>query len=484
MPDRVSPAPASAGSTRSALVGPLVYCAMLIIGVGAFLAIRSVGESLVAPAATQVLPNSPAAAPKIDVVFHVLATLAAIIALGLVLGRLLRWLGQPPVIGEVLAGIVLGPSLLGALSPQAAQFFVPGPAEDPAGVVVSALTAVSRLGIVLYMFLVGLELNLPQLRHRAHAAVAISHASILLPFVLGAGLALWIYPRLSSADVAFTSFALFMGAAMAITAFPVLARILTDQQLEKTELGGVALSCAAADDITAWCLLAFVIGMAQSQLAEAVYVVLGATAYVAVMIMVVRPMVHRMLARWDDREFPSWLFPTLLVAIFISALLTKQIGIHTLFGGFTMGVVLSGNDRLNAMMRSKLQDLATILLLPAFFAITGLRTQISLLDTPSDWLITGLIILVATLGKFGGTLAAARLTGLGWRESSALGVLMNTRGLMELIALNIGLEIGIISPRLFAMMVIMALVTTVATAPILRWLLGPVPAVRASVSHT
>jgi Kef-type K+ transport system membrane component KefB len=457
---------------------------MLIFGVGAFLAIRSVGETLVAPAATQVLPNSTAAAPKIDVVFHVLATMAAIIALGLVFGRLLRWLGQPPVIGEVLAGIVLGPSLLGALSPQAAQFFVPGPTEDPAGVVVSALTAVSRLGIVLYMFLVGLELNLPQLRHKAHAAVAISHASILLPFVLGALLALGIYPRLSSADVQFTSFALFMGAAMAITAFPVLARILTDQQLEKTELGIVALSCAAADDVTAWCLLAFVIGMAQSQLTEAMYVVLGAAAYVAVMVMVVRPLVHRVLARWDDREFPSWLFPTLLVAIFISALVTKQIGIHTLFGGFTMGVVLSSNDRLNTMMRSKLQDLATILLLPAFFAITGLRTEISLLDSTSDWLITGLIILVATLGKFGGTLAAARLTGLGWRDASALGVLMNTRGLMELIALNIGLEIGVISPRLFAMMVIMALVTTVATAPILRWLLGPALPIRASVSHT
>jgi Kef-type K+ transport system membrane component KefB len=467
-------------------MGPLVYLAMLGASVGAFLLIRAVGETLHAPG---VLINEVAQAErdvhKVDVVFHVLATLAAIVALGIVFGRVLRYLGQPPVIGEVLAGIVLGPSLLGAFSPELASFFIPTLQQDPAGVVVSALTAVSRLGIVLYMFLVGLELNLPELRHKAHAAVAISHASILAPFVLGAALALWIYPRVASADVAFTSFALFMGAAMAITAFPVLARILTDQKLDKTELGMLALSCAATDDVSAWCLLAFVIGMAQAQISDALFVVSGAVSYVAVMLLVVRPLVHRLLAKFAGREFPTWLFPTVLVAIMTSALITKSIGIHSLFGGFIMGVVLSSNDRLNEVLRAKLHDLATILLLPAFFAITGLRTEITLLSTPEDWLLTALIIVVATLGKFGGTLAAARLTGLSWRDSSALGVLMNTRGLMELIALNIGLEIGVISPRLFAMMVVMALVTTVITAPLLHWLWGTeIRRVRAAASHT
>jgi len=476
----------AAPSSKNAWAGPLVYLTMLAVGVIAFLLIRSVGETLQAPAnVANEVAQAERAIPKVDVVFHVLATLAAIVTLGIFFGRVLRYFGQPPVIGEVLAGIVLGPSLLGLLSPELASFFVPNAEQDPAGVVVSALTAVSRLGIVLYMFLVGLELNLPELRHKAHAAVAISHASILAPFVLGAALALWIYPRVSSADVAFTSFALFMGAAMAITAFPVLARILTDQKLDKTELGTLALSCAAADDVTAWCLLAFVIGMAQSQLSEALFVVTGAVTYVAVMLLVVRPLLHKILARFEDQEFPSWMLPAVLVAIIISGLITKTIGIHTLFGGFIMGVVLSSNDRLNEVLRAKLHDLATILLLPAFFAITGLRTQITLLNSAEDWLLTGLIIVVATLGKFGGTLAAARLTGLSWRDSSALGILMNTRGLMELIALNIGLEIGVISPRLFAMMVIMALVTTLATAPLLHWLWGPEHRkIRPAVSHT
>jgi Kef-type K+ transport system membrane component KefB len=322
------------------------------------------------------------------------------------------------------------------------------------------------------MFLVGLELNLSQLRRKVHTAVAISHASILVPVLLGAALALWIYPLLSSADVSFTSFSLFIGAAMAITAFPVLARILTDQKLEKTDLGVIALSCAATDDVTAWCLLAFVIGIAQSQLGDALRVLLGAAAYVAVMILIVRPYAHRILRRLDGDEFPAWIVPGVLVAVLMSALTTKVIGIHSLFGGFTMGVVLSSNGRLNALLIAKFRDIATVLLLPAFFAITGLRTEIGLLENGRDWLIAGVIVLVATLGKFGGTFAAARITGLGWRDASALGMLMNTRGLMELIALNIGLEIGVISPTLFAMMVLMALATTLFTSPAVRWLLG------------
>jgi Kef-type K+ transport system membrane component KefB len=453
--------------------GPLIYCLMIGAGIVAFLANNSFGVTLDAPANLGSEVARSEKVPKVDVVFHVLATLAAIVTLGIIFGRILRAFGQPPVIGEVLAGIVLGPSLLGALSPELANFFVPNAASDPAGVVVNALTAVSRLGIVIYMFLVGLELNLPELRNKAHSALAISHASILLPFVLGAALALWIYPRVSSADVAFTSFALFMGAAMAITAFPVLARILTDQNVDKTELGVMALSCAATDDVTAWCLLAFVIGMAESQLSDALLVVSGAVIYVSVMLLLVRLLAHRMLARWEGRDLPSWILPAVLVAIMVSGLTTKTIGIHTLFGGFIMGVVLSSDERLSEMLKAKLHDLATILLLPAFFAITGLRTQIALLNSYEDWVLTALIILVATAGKFGGTLAAARLTGMGWRDSSILGVLMNTRGLMELIALNIGLEIGVISPRLFAMMVIMALVTTLITAPLLHLLWGP-----------
>jgi len=449
----------------------VAYLLMIAAAFGAFAGIRWLGQGLEKPVPVSVAAVAEHAA-KVDVVFHVLATLAAIIMLGYLIGGVLKYFGQPPVIGEVMAGLVLGPSVLGALSPQVAELLVPGPADDPSGVVVSALTAVSRLGVVLYMFLVGLELNLPQLRNKAHAAVMISHASIVLPFVLGAVLALFLFPTLSTGKTDFTSFALFMGVAMAITAFPVLARILTDQKLDKTELGVVALSCAATDDVTAWCLLALAIGIAEAQISNALTVLGGAAAYLLVMFVFVRPLASRGLRRFGG-EFPSWIVPVVLVAIMLSALTTKVIGIHSLFGGFAMGVVLSSNEGLAKMLREKFHDLATILLLPAFFAITGLRTEVGLLGSASDWLIAGLIILVATVGKVGGTVAAARFTGLGWRDSSALGWLMNTRGLMELIALNIGLEIGIISPRLFAMMVLMALVTTLATAPIVRWILQP-----------
>jgi Kef-type K+ transport system membrane component KefB len=455
------------------LLGSLAYLLLLVAGIAIFLAVCSIGENLEAP--TRTSPPSAEGTPtagEVDVVFHVLATLSAIIALGHLIGRPLRWLGQPPVIGEVLAGLALGPSLLGALSPELAHLFIPGADVDPSGKVYSALEAISRLGIVFYMFLVGMELNVPRLRAQAHTAVAVSHSSIIVPFLLGAGLSLWLYPLLSSADVSFMSFALFMGIAMAITAFPVLARILTDQHLEKTQLGVMALSCAATGDITAWCMLAFVIGMTKAAVGDAAYVVLGTVAFIAAMFLVVRPLALRMTQRLERVELPSWIIPAVLVAVMISALTTKLIGIRSAIGGFLLGAVMPHEGPLADELNRKLHDVATILLLPAFFAITGLRTEIGLLEKGSDWLLAGLIIAVATVGKVGGTVAAARFSGMNWREASALGMLMNTRGLMELIVLNIGLEMGIISPTLYAMMVLMALATTLMTVPALRWLLG------------
>lgn len=466
------PAPAM----NSKLRGALVYAAMIAGSVVIFLWISSVGERI-QPVAGEISSSVARATEEgeVDVVFHVLATLSAIIVLGVVLSRVLRWFGQPPVIGEVMAGLILGPSVLGALSPSLAHLLVPAEDIDPTGIVPAALRAISRLGIVPYMFLVGMELDLGQLRRQAHSAVAISHASIVVPFLLGSGLALWIYPHVSSPDVSFLSFSLFMGVAMAITAFPVLARILTDQKLEKTNLGVLALSCAATDDVTAWCLLAFVIGIAQAQVSSAVNVLAGAAIYITVMFLIVRPVAEKIIKRFGKDEIPPWAVPSLLVAMLLSALTTKQIGIHSLFGGFVMGLIMPHEGRLATELRSKLHDIATILLLPAFFAITGLRTRIDLLGSSHEWVMAGVIILVATVGKVGGTMAAARLTGISWRDSTALGMLMNSRGLMELIVLNVGLEQGIISPKLFAMMVLMALVTTLMTAPVLRWL-APRPA--------
>jgi Kef-type K+ transport system membrane component KefB len=391
----------------------------------------------------------------------VLLCLALILLLGRWMGKLCIYFGQPRVIGEMLAGIMLGPSLLGHIWPEAMTFILPAHAAP-------SLKIVAQIGVVLYMFLVGLEMNAGLLKSRAHATVAISHASILAPFLLGAILALWLYPQLGE-NVSFRSFALFMGVAMSITAFPVLARILTDRKMEHTELGVVALSCAAVDDATAWCLLAFVVGATKAEMGSAWQTIVLAIAYIAVMFVVVRPLAIRYLGK-DSTHPQKRMTVWVLVALLFSALTAEWIGIHAIFGAFLLGAIIPHDSDVAVDFKHKLDDIVKILLLPAFFAYTGMRTEIGLISGWQSWLFCGVIILVATLGKFGGSLIAARATGLSWRMSSALGILMNTRGLMELIALNIGLELGVISPKLFAMMVIMALVTTMVTTPVLHFL--------------
>jgi Kef-type K+ transport system membrane component KefB len=292
---------------------------------------------------------------------------------------------------------------------------------------------------------------------------------------LGSLLALVLYPRLSTSDIPFTNFALFVGVAMSITAFPVLARILTDLSLTRTELGVVALSCAATDDVTAWCLLAFVVGVAKAQLDRGLLVIAGTVAYIAVMLFVVRPLVVRMARHPAAKRLSRTAAGIVFVMLLASALATELIGIHAIFGAFLLGALVPHDSDFARDFARRAEQIVTVLLLPAFFALTGMRTRIDLLSGAGPWLLCGLIVLVATVGKFGGTLGAARLTGLSWRNAAALGALMNTRGLMELIVLNIGLDLGVISPTLFAMMVLMALITTMMTSPVVRWLVpvGP-----------
>jgi Kef-type K+ transport system membrane component KefB len=460
------------------LAGLAGYLALLVGGVGLFFLVRAFGDELSAPLLpVDARPVGRPMAGQVDVVLPVAATLAAVIALGFVLGRAFRYLGQPPVIGEVVAGILLGPSLLGAISPETAHLLIPPPTSDPKGQVPAALQAVSQLGVILYMFLVGLELNAARLAGRAHATVAVSHSSIVVPFVLGAVLALGLYPIFSHRGVPFTSFALFMGASMAITAFPVLARILTDRGLDKTDIGGVALGCAAADDVTAWCLLALVVGVAQDELGTAARVIGLAIAFIALMFLTVQPLLRRVTRIWDTHPgvLPPLAVSGTFLVVLLAALTTEAIGIHAVFGAFLLGAVIPHDSRIAREFTAKLKDPVTVLLLPAFFAFTGMRTQLNLMNDWESWLWCGAIILVATLGKFGGTFGAARLTGLSWRDAAALGTLMNTRGLMQLIVLNIGLDLGVISPTLFAMMVVMALATTAATAPVLQWLIPRTP---------
>jgi Kef-type K+ transport system membrane component KefB len=416
-----------------------------------------------APAAANVLAHGAAAghANAADLL-HVLLALVTVVGMARLVGALFRFIQQPPVVGEIIAGIMLGPSLLGRVAPSVSAYLFPV-AVGP------ALNVISQVGVILFMFLVGLELDLGLIKKRGHSTVAISHASILAPFFLGALLSLLLYPRLSSSDVRFTHFALFLGVSMSVTAFPVLARILTDRRISRTRMGVMALTCAAVDDVTAWCLLALVVGVARAQSAGVIRTVLLAIAYIALMALVVRPAMERLERIYGNKgRLSQGLMATIFVLLLLSSSATELIGIHAIFGAFVLGAMIRHDSGIARELIDRLEDLVVVLLLPAFFAFTGLRTQIGLLNSPEQWALCGLIIAVASLGKFGGSTIAARLTGLGWRDGAALGVLMNTRGLMELIVLNIGFEMHIISPVLFAMMVLMALVTTMGTTPILH----------------
>ncbi len=386
-----------------------------------------------------------------------------IVAISRVLGFLLRRIGQPMVIAEIVSGIVLGPSLLGWLWPDLWQVLFPANA-------VALLSMLSQVGLVLFMFLVGLELDLKLLRGSGQASLVISNSSIALPFALGAGLALYMHRSLADPSVPLLSFTLFMGAAMSVTAFPVLARILNERRLLQTKIGILSITSAAINDVTAWCMLAFVVSIVRSTgIAAALQTTLLTLLYLAVMFFAVRPVLSRVAARSLGREGLNHnVVAATLVALLLSSLVTEFIGIHALFGAFLLGAILPKTDGFAATLAEKLEDLVLVFLLPLFFAVSGLRTQIGLLNTTHGWGLFGLILIAACLGKFGGSTLAARITGLTWRESSAIGILMNTRGLMELVVLNIGLDLGVISPTLFTMMVLMALLTTFITSPLLQ----------------
>jgi Kef-type K+ transport system membrane component KefB len=442
----------------------LLYPLMIGATIGGFLMIRSVGATLTPPASLAAMAAGPMVS-KGEVLFHVLLALVVVIVAARLCGALCARIHQPPVIGEVIAGIVLGPSLLGRVAPEAMQYLLPAS-------VAPFLSIIAQIGVILFMFLVGLELDTGQLRRQPHAAVAISHASILLPFLLGSVLALWLYPTLSTGQVSFSIFALFFGVSLSVTAFPVLARILTDRGLHKTRVGVVALTCAAVDDITAWCLLAFVVAMAKAKLSSA-FVTFALTAtYLGFMLLVARPLITRAVRAQELRKSVSQgTIAVLVVCLLLSALATEAAGIHAIFGAFMLGAIIPHDSRLARELTDKLEDLVVVLFLPAFFAFTGMRTEFGLLQGASQWLVCGVILVAASIGKFGGSFVAARIGGFDSRDAAALGILMNTRGLVELIVLNIGLDLNILSPTLFAMLVLMAVITTFATTPILNLLM-------------
>ncbi|HRH67973.1 MAG: cation:proton antiporter [Flavobacteriales bacterium] len=454
----------------------LFYLVTIAVFGAAIYGIMVKGEAL-RPGVVDLLPVAETQTPgatAVDAFLHTLDSnmhhplavliiqVLAIIAAARSFAYLFNKLGQPSVLGEIVAGIVLGPSVVGYWFPDVFHFLF------PEGSLVN-LQFMSQIGLMLFMFVVGMELDLKVLSKRAQDAVVISHASIVIPYALGVGLAYFLYLDFAPPTISFSSFALFMGIAMSITAFPVLARIIQERGLSGTRIGTVAIACAAADDVTAWCILAAVIAIVKAGSAASALFTIGASlAYVLLMIRVVRPFLVRLGDIHKDRETISRPIVALLfLVLFGSAYLTEMIGIHALFGAFLAGAIMPPALNFRKVLINKMEDISLVLLLPLFFVFTGLRTRIGLLDSVDLWLVCGAVVGVAVLGKFGGSALAARFTGNSWKDSLSIGALMNTRGLMELIVLNIGYDLGVLSPKIFVMMVLMALLTTFMTGPAL-----------------
>jgi Kef-type K+ transport system membrane component KefB len=425
-----------------------------------------IGEAVAARA------GSNAALPDLSLL---LAQVGVVLAACWVAGRVVRAFGQPRVVGEMLAGILLGPSVLGALVPAVnTALFPPGS--------LGFLSALAQVGLVLFMFLVGLELDPAALRQRARAALVISHASIGIPLFLGVLLATTLFPALAPEGIPFAPFALFIGAALSVTAFPVLARILQERSLTRTPVGMTAIACAAVADITAWCLLAVVIVLVRLDTdagGRALFITLGGSVLYAALMLTAGRAAMRRLGRHaggsNDESISLDVLALLVLGVFASAWMTESIGIHALFGAFVAGVIAPKDERFVRAIRTRFEDAMLVLLLPLFFAFTGLRMRLDLLASGAMIGTTLLVVVVAVAGKLGGSALAARVAGIPGREAFALGALMNTRGLMELVILNMGLDVGVISPTVYSMLVVMAFITTAMTAPLIDRLLRLVP---------
>ncbi|MDD6210871.1 MAG: cation:proton antiporter [Bacteroidales bacterium] len=401
-----------------------------------------------------------------DSLSHPLSILLLQILTILLVARLFSWIctkiNQPTVIGEILAGIFLGPSVLAKVLPGVSAFlFAPESLHN--------ITILSQIGLILFMFAIGMELDIVEVKKKLKETVLISHTSTIVPFFFGMLTAYWVYPDYTNGTVPFVSFALFVGIAMSITAFPVLARIIQERGMTKSHLGTLALASAANGDITAWCVLAVVIAIAQAgTVISAMYTVLFTVAYILFMFYVVRPFMNVIGNLYHNKEVINKTFVTFIfIVLILSAFLTEVLGVHALFGAFIAGVVMPANLKFRQIMTDKVEDVSLSLLLPLFFVSTGLRTEIGLLNTVELWTMCGIFILVAIVGKFGGAALSARFVGESWHDSLRMGALMNTRGLMELVVLTIGYEMGILPPAIFVMLVLMTIVTTFMTAPLL-----------------
>lgn len=394
-----------------------------------------------------------------------LLQMAVVLLTALFFGSVARRLGQARVIGEIVGGIFLGPSVLGRFAPHTVASLFPPASLGP-------FDTFSTVGLILFLFLIGSELNFVHLRKQKGTATLASGLSIVLPFGLAALLAHPLRLRFAPNNVGSLPFVLFLGVSMSITAFPVLARILEERGMQSTPLGATALMCAAVDDVCAWSLLAVALTLLphQSAAMSLPLRLLWLVFYIAFVLYVLRPVCSWIGRRYRYRELSYEALAIVIVLVLLSAAATDALGIHPLFGAFLAGLAFPRIPKWQACVRSRLEMLVAVLLLPFFFALTGMRTRFDLLTGWSVWGWTLVILCIAVAGKMGGATLAARWTGESWKGAWALGALLNTRGLVELIVLNIAYNAHIFSPTLFTMMVAMALVTTMITTPILNWL--------------
>ena len=394
-----------------------------------------------------------------------LVQMSLVLAVTLLCGWVARKLGQSRVIGEIIGGILLGPSVLGRISPHASAVLFPPDS-------LHILETLSTVGLILFLFLIGMELDYAQLYRQRKLAVLSSGTSIVIPFFAAALLAHSLRTRFAPHGIGSLPFVLFLGISMSITAFPVLARILEERGLQATPLGTTAILCAAVDDVVAWLLLAVALTLIDVNGSTAsLWIRFGSlAAYLVVMLGVVKPIAAQVVKRRRQPELSIELLGVIIVVMLASAAVTQWSGVHPLFGAFIAGVCFPRVAHWQHALRSNLDMITSVLLLPLFFALTGLRTRLDLLDGANMWLWTGIVLVAATAGKMGGAVLAARWTGQSWRHAVALGALLNTRGLVELVVLNIAYNVGAFSPTLFTMLVVMALVTTISTTPLLNLL--------------
>jgi len=443
------------------LIVPFIALSILILYLGNMngggTQATHLGSSFILPSVLKNAFHNPVS----TVLLQLIIILFAAKGLGWVFSRF----GQQSVMGEMTAGILLGPTCLGMLFPDAFQWLFPAAS-------LTYLHILSQLGLLLFMFVIGMELDIETLRNRFGESLIISHSSIVFPYLLGVGFAYYSFERFAGPHATFVEYALFMGIAMSITAFPVLARILKERGMTTTPLGSMALICAAINDVTAWCILPVVVAVSKSESMTGVFITIVLTlVFVLVMLLVINPLLQGYYDR--SKNANSRGIPFIAIAIFVllsSALAAEVIGIHALFGAFIAGAVLPKDKYLRHNLTDRLEDVSVSLLLPVFFALTGLRTSISSFTDSGLWMSLGIIVVMAVIGKLFGSAIAARITGLDWHESFTIGVLMNTRGLMELIVLNIGYDLGVLNQQVFTLLVFMAIATTFMTSPMLNLL--------------